>query len=91
MLAKGCVLAVLAPVLATAVVFAGGVLLDMHNPDPFTLWAFGSAVMAVVGFGTLVLLAAFGTIDPAGAAVVLVYLGPATLVAGARLAFEARR
>ena len=74
LLAKWAISVGLAPLLAGLIVVGGALILRVYTPYPLLLWAFLTAVVAVVGIGTQALLAAFGTLGQLFAMLIFVAL-----------------
>jgi hypothetical protein len=77
LLAKWGMAVVLVPLLTALTVAVAAAIVGVDVPGPFALWLFTTYAAVVVAFGTLTLLAVFGTLGQLLALVVFVYLAMA--------------
>ncbi len=78
LLTKWVMAAAVVPVLTGAVLLAAVVILNMDAPYPWLLWLFTTFAAEVVAVGTLVLMAALGTVGQMVAVLVFLYLAIAS-------------
>jgi YhgE/Pip-like protein len=78
LLVKWCAALVAAPVLTGVLVLVAVGLLHMYAPDVLLLWLLAAFASVMIAFGTLALLATFGSIGQLLAMILLVYLSLAS-------------
>lgn len=78
LLVKWCAAMVAAPVLTGILLLVSVGLLHMYAPDPLLLWLLMAFAALMISFGTLTLVAAFGSIGQLLAMILLVYLSLAS-------------
>jgi ABC-type multidrug transport system permease subunit len=78
LLVKWCAAVVAAPLLTGILLLIAIGALHMHAPDPLLLWGLTAFAALMIGFGTLALMAAFGSIGQLLAMILLVYLSLAS-------------
>jgi YhgE/Pip-like protein len=78
LLVKAVAAVVAAPLLTGVLLLVAVVALNMHAPNVLWLWGLAALTSVMIGFGTLALLAAFGSIGQLLAMILLIYLSLAS-------------
>jgi YhgE/Pip-like protein len=78
LLVKGAAAVIAAPLLTGVLLLVAVVALNMHAPHVLTLWGLAALTSVMIGFGTLALLAAFGSVGQLLAMILLIYLSLAS-------------